>query len=137
MKAIIYVEPHAKGRPKASTFGGHVQIYPPTKTRKSEADIKASIRSEIGQAERYGGGEALVLWVTFYVVRPKSAPKRVKYPVTRPDLDNYLKTLLDALNKFAYPEDSQIVNIHAKKAFAETGTPPRIEFVLEREDESS
>ena len=75
-----------------------------------------------------------MLWVTFYVVRPKSAPKRVRYPTTRPDLDNYLKTLLDALDKFAFPDDAQIVNIHAKKAFAAVGTPPRIEFILEREE---
>ena len=135
MKAIILVEPHAKGRPKVSTFGGHAQVYTPKKTRMAEADIKASIRIEIAKAERFEAGEPLVLWVTFYVVRPKSAPKRVKYPVTRPDLDNYLKILLDALDKFALPDDAQIVNIYAKKAFAGVGTPPRIEFVLEREDE--
>lgn len=135
MRATIYVEPHAKGRPKVSTFGGHAQIYTPKKTRMAEADIKASIRSEIAKAERFGAGEPLVLWVTFYAVRPKSAPRRVKHPVTRPDLDNYLKTLLDALDKFAFPDDAQIVNIHAKKAFADLGTPPRIEFVLKREDD--
>jgi len=134
VRATILVEPHAKGRPKVSTFGGHAHVYTPKKTRIAEADIKASIRSEIAMAERYGAGEPLVLWVTFYLQKPKSASKKVKYPVTRPDLDNYLKTLLDALNKFAYPDDSQIVNIHAKKAFAKPGEPPRIEFVLERED---
>uniref|UniRef100_A0A6M3M6U9 Putative endodeoxyribonuclease n=1 Tax=viral metagenome TaxID=1070528 RepID=A0A6M3M6U9_9ZZZZ len=134
MRAIIHVEPHAKGRPKVSTFGGHAQVYTPKKTRIAEADIKAAIRNKIAKAERFGAGEALVLWVTFYVVRPKSAPKRVKHPVTRPDLDNYLKTLLDALDKFAFPDDAQIVNIHAKKAFAAVGTPPRIEFILEREE---
>ena len=134
MKATIYVEPHAKGRPKVSAFGGHAQVYTPKKTRMAEADIKAAIRTEIAKAERFGTGEPLVLWVTFYVVRPKSAPERVKYPTTRPDVDNYLKTLLDALDKFAFPDDAQIVNVHAKKAFAEVGTPPRIEFVLERED---
>lgn len=135
MKTTIYVEPHAKGRPKVSTFGGHAQVYTPKKTRMAEADIKAAIRSEIAKAERFGAGEPLVLWVTFYVVRPKSAPRRVKHPVTRPDLDNYLKTLLDALDKFAFPDDAQIVNIHAKKAFAAIGTTPGIEFVLEREDD--
>jgi len=134
MKAIIYVEPHAKGRPKVSTFSGHAQVYTPKKTRIAESDIKASIRAEIAKAERFLAGEPLVLWVTFYVVRPKSAPKRVKHPVTRPDLDNYLKTFLDALDKFAFPDDAQVVNIHARKAFAAVGTTPRIEFVLEREE---
>lgn len=134
MRATIYVEPHAKGRPKVSTFSGHAQVYTPKKTRMAEADIKAAIRTEIAKAERFGAGEPLVLWVTFYVVRPKSAPKRVKHPVTRPDLDNYLKTLLDALDKFAFPDDAQIVSINAVKAFALEGQSPRIEFILERED---
>jgi len=136
MRAIIYVEPHAKGRPKVTTFAGHAQVYTPKKTRIAEADIKASIRKDIMEQERFGAGDPLVLWVTFYRQKPKSAAKKLKQPISKPDLDNYLKTLLDALNKFAYPDDSQIVNIHAKKAFAEAGTPPRIEFVLEREDDN-
>ena len=134
MRAIINVEPYPKGRPKTTTIGKHAIVYTPKKTKIAEADIKASIRKEITKAKRFGAGEALVLWVTFYVVRPKSAPKRVRHPVKRPDLDNLLKTLLDALDKFAFPDDSQIVNIHAKKAFAAAGTPPRIEFILEREE---
>jgi len=134
MKAVILVEPYPKGRPKIATVGKHAIAYTPKKTRLAEADIKAAIRNKIAKAKRFGPGEALVLWVTFYVVRPKSAAKKVKYPVKRPDLDNYLKTLLDALDKFAFPDDAQIVNIHAKKAFAAAGTPPRIEFVLEREE---
>jgi len=134
MKAVIYVEPQAKGRPRITTVGTRAIAYTPKKTRISEADIKAAIRNKIAKLNRFGSGEALVLWVTFYVVRPKSAPKRVRYPTTRPDLDNYLKTLLDALDKFAFPDDAQIVNIHAKKAFAAVGTPPRIEFILEREE---
>lgn len=134
MRAVIYVEPHPKGRPRITTVGKHAIAYTPKKTRVAEADIKAAIRNKIAKLERFGAGEALVLWVTFFVVRPKNAPKRVIYPVKRPDLDNYLKTLLDALDKFAFPDDSQIVNIHAKKAFALPGTPPRIEFVLEREE---
>ncbi|KKM25986.1 hypothetical protein LCGC14_1589430 [marine sediment metagenome] len=134
MKATIYVEPYPKGRPRVAMVGKHTIAYTPKKTRISEADIKASIRREIAKAGRFGAGEALVLWVTFFVVRPKNAPKRVRHPVKRPDLDNYLKTLLDALDKFAFPDDSQIVNIHAKKAFAAEGTSPRIVIVLERQE---
>lgn len=140
MRATIYVEPHAKGRGKVGMFKGkdgrgHAVVYTPKKTRVSEADVKAAIRQEIMKQERFAASVPLVLWVTFYRQKPKTASKKVTQPVKNPDLDNYLKTLLDALNKFAYPDDSQIVNIHAKKAFAEIGTPPRIEFVLEREDD--
>ncbi|KKK56213.1 hypothetical protein LCGC14_3066770, partial [marine sediment metagenome] len=45
-----------------------------------------------------------------------------------PDLDNYLKLLLDALNKFAFPDDGQIVQLHADKVYGET---PMIEVWIE------
>ena len=134
MKAVILVEPTAKGRPRVALRGKFAHAYTPAKTRITEADVKAAIRKEVAKCERFAQGEPLVMWVTFYRVRPKSASKKVNHPVTRPDVNNYVSLLFDALNKFAYPDDSQIVNIHAKKAFAEEGSPPRIEFVLERED---
>jgi len=136
MRATIYVEPHAKGRAKVGMFGGHATMYTPKKTRLAEADIKASIRKDIMEQERFNSGEPLVLWAIFYRQKPQSAAKKLKQPIARPDLDNYLKTLLDALNKFAYSDDSQIVEIHTKKAFAEIGTPPRIEFTLDIKDDN-
>jgi Holliday junction resolvase RusA-like endonuclease len=105
-------------------------MYTPAKTQKTEADIKAAIRHELGQMQQFPAGLPLALNVTFYRERPKSAPKKLQYPVTRPDLDNYLKLLLDALDKYAMPDDSQIITITAHKVFAAVGALPRIEFEL-------
>ena len=134
MKAIIYVEPHAKGRPRMTSIGGHAVAYTPKNTRIAESDIKAAIRDELKRRERFGEGVPLVLYATFYRARPKTLKKSVKLPVQRPDLDNYLKTLLDALNKYAYVDDSQITQFVVNKRFAPEGTPPRIEFILEVEE---
>jgi Holliday junction resolvase RusA-like endonuclease len=42
---------------------------------------------------------------------------------SRPDLDNLIKTVLDALNGIAYTDDKQIVRLGATKAY---GTDPKI-----------
>lgn len=61
--------------------------------------------------------------VTFYLPRPKSAPRRVLYPATKPDLDKLVRSVGDALKGLAYEEDSRIVDIDARKRFAVESAP--------------
>jgi len=124
---VIYVEPIPKGRPRATIQGGHVFIYTPKKTVVAENMIRQALLGE----GAFGEGIPLRLEATFFRQRPKSLPKRVTLPVTKPDLSNYLKTLEDALEKFVYRDDSQIVDLHVKKRF---GSPPRIELTISSED---
>jgi len=131
IEAVIYVSPTAKGRPKATKFGGHAHLYTPARTRKSEAEIIATIRKEL-QADfnAFDKNMPLHLSATFFIPKPASSPKKVIYPVKRPDLDNYAKTLLDALNKYIFLDDSQIVSMRLRKAF---GSPPRIQLLIREE----
>ena len=41
-------------------------------------------------------------------------------PLTRGDVDNYSKGILDALNGVVYPDDKQIVELTVKKFYSET-----------------
>ena len=128
IEATIFVEPIAKGRPKATNFGGHARLYTPAKTRKSEAEIVASIRQELrDNFNAFDKDMPLFLLATFFIPKPASTSKKVLHPVKRPDLDNYAKTLLDALNHYIFPDDSQIVSMRVRKAF---GSPPRIELLI-------
>lgn len=125
----ILVEPTPKLRPRVATVAGHAVAYTPAKTRKAEADIKAVIREQIEEQDKFPPGVPLTLSATFTVVKPSSAPKRVKFPVKRPDLDNFLKLCLDSLDKFAFADDSQIVQFkNVSKVFGET---PMIEVWIE------
>lgn len=125
IEATILVEPVAKGRPKATRLpGGRILVYTPAKTRRAETAIREALVWKTGTFE---AGVPLYMEVTFFRPRPKSSPKRVTMPVQKPDLDNYWKTLLDALAKFVYPADSQITTAILKKRF---GSPPRIELLI-------
>ena len=128
IKTVIYVEPTAKSRPRSTIIHGRVHTYTPKKSRNAEADIRAMIRTQVMELGAFEDGVPLRLEATFYRDRPKSLPKRVTMPVSRPDYDNYAKLLTDALEKFVYKNDSQICTALIKKRF---GSPPRIELNIE------
>ncbi len=69
----------------------------------------------------------VVLTATFYLPRPKSAPKRVIYPATKPDLSKLVRSIEDALSKIAYTDDARIVKLNIEKLFA-IDSPPRVEI---------
>lgn len=66
----------------------------------------------------------LLTCATFTVKRPKTT--KLDYP--RPDIDNYIKAVLDVLNGRLYVDDTQVVSIQADKEWAPAGEEGRIEF---------
>lgn len=57
----------------------------------------------------------------FYMPRPATAPKRVAWPLKRPDVDNLFHKITDQWNGVFWRDDSQIVDVIVKKRFAEDG----------------
>ena len=118
-KFIIPGEPVAKGRPKLSRYG----TYTPKKTKEYEEHIKQEWCKN-GYKEPLTG--AVMVDITFYRSIQKSSSKAAKTakltgkvkPTVKPDLDNYIKAVLDGLNGLAWIDDSQIVNISATKEYS-------------------
>ncbi|GAC1585617.1 MAG: hypothetical protein NVS3B20_27620 [Polyangiales bacterium] len=65
----------------------------------------------------------LSVYVTFYLPRPASAPKRVKYPVRKPDIDKLSRLVLDACKGIVIADDARIVDLFARKRFATDAAP--------------
>jgi Holliday junction resolvase RusA-like endonuclease len=127
IETVIYVMPTPKGRAKVASFGGKARMYTPAKTVKAENEIAYAIRQQCMGQGMFDAGVPLALTATFCIPKPKSAGKKVTMPTHRPDLDNYLKLLLDALNGYVIPDDSQVVSIVSRKGF---GDVPRIELKI-------
>jgi len=49
--------------------------------------------------------------------------------VTKPDVDNYVKGIKDALNKVIWNDDSQVVDLTVSKFYSES---PRVEVLVEK-----
>lgn len=121
LRITIPGRPIPKGRPRFARMGQHVRTF----TDKATLTRENWIRQCALQAMSAVPGLAfpldcpLAVRVEFHVARPKSAPRRVTRPATKPDLDNLLKAVLDGLSLAGlFTNDSRIVAIEASKAFA-------------------
>ena len=71
-------------------------------------------------------GKPVTLRIVARFLPPKSKSKKVQQqmvdgeilPLKKPDMDNIIKVVADALNGVAYHDDTQIVMVIAKKAYS-------------------
>mgnify|MGYP001618310254 CR=1 FL=1 len=121
--------PVAKARPRVTrTRQGKSLTYTPDKTvRATQAWQALWMASKPLQKPLTG---PLALSLTFYMSRPKTAPKKRLYPMTKPDLKNMLALVEDALEGLAYFNDSQIISLNLVKHYAVYPDVPRTELIL-------
>jgi crossover junction endodeoxyribonuclease RusA len=63
--------------------------------------------------------------IDFWLNRPKSTPRKVVFPVKRPDLDKLARAVLDGLTAGgAWKDDSQVIRLGVAKYYSCEGTPP-------------
>lgn len=122
-----------KGRPRVARRGNYVHTYTPEKTRAFEEAIHFEfLASNCEKLPVYEKGTPLKANILIGVAIPKSYSKkryalcrdRVEAPTKKPDTDNIVKSVLDALSggaagAGAYEDDSQVVKIIAEKVYSE------------------
>ena len=111
IKFLIPMDPVPKGRHRFSRG----MVYTPSKTVKAEKLIASEAKRLCGITEPLKG--PIKLAAVFQIKRPKSVKR--EYATARPDLDNYLKTLCDALKDY-WLDDSQVVHIECLKRYGPT-----------------
>ena len=117
-------EPRGKGRPRF-TKDGHA--YTDSETKAYEKKIVAFYKKTYG-GFRWGDAAFIRIKVTAHYPIPKSATKAAIagmqagriLPSRKPDIDNVLKIVLDALNGVAYKDDSRVVCVEAEKVYSMT-----------------
>lgn len=115
-------KPVGKGRPRFKRMGNFVQTYTPEKT----ADYEKLVRLRFQNAGGAITDKPVKIEIVALFAPPKSARKKDKIemlanrilPVKKPDCDNIAKIVLDALNKIAYVDDSQVVELAVKKRYS-------------------
>ena len=116
---IVYIEPIACPRPRVTWQG---RSYYPVKYKNWIKDMRERLK------DMSVPDGALHVELTFIVKRPKAMRKgkRVIH-IKRPDLDNMVKAILDAL---PIPDDAVVCSITAKKFYGATGEDPQIEILI-------
>lgn len=128
IKFTYHGEAVGKGRPRVSRRGNYVHTYTPEKTRAFEDAIRFEfMASNCEQMPVYGREKTLKANILIGTSIPKSMPKykqalcrcRMIAPTKKPDIDNILKSVFDALNGYAFADDVQIVKVIAEKVYAD------------------
>lgn len=117
--------PIGKGRPKFSTFGGHVRAITPSKTRNAEGTIKLFAEQAMAGRDLIQGPVCLEILAIFPVPASYSKAKRQAclmgdiFPTKKPDLDNIEKLACDSLNGVVFVDDAQVVRVNSRKIYGE------------------
>lgn len=138
MRTVRFTVPGPpKGKARARTVrtrGGQTFSYTPEGTVLYENLVKISF-SETGE-KTFDADQSLHVSMTAYYPIPKSASRKKKEemsagrirPAKKPDIDNIIKSVLDALNGVAYHDDTQVVAVFAEKYYSDT---PRVEVEID------
>ena len=129
---VLWGEPKAQQRPR--TFYKRGAKYPTTWSPKENlAAYLIQIQEQLLNAQNRGIklNGPIELNATFFMKRPKGhltkTGKRSKqwktYPTTKPDYDNLIKGIQDALNTHVIGDDGAIVNAFIFKRYADKSDP--------------
>lgn len=109
--------PVPKARPRFTHSGG---CYTPKSTAVYEKIVYDI--AEFSGVKPAPKGTPVFLELQFFLPYPSSMPKNRRAfaePAVRPDLDNYAKCVLDGLNGIGWVDDAQVVQISARKRYAD------------------
>ena len=130
---MVVVEGKIKGkaRPRFNTKTG--RAFTPGDTITYENWIKCCYQNQCG---KFIDGAVKAIIYVYYKIPKSYTKKRVQairdgleMPLKKPDSDNIAKIVLDSLNKIAFDDDAQVVELTIIKKWTEE--QERIEFELE------
>jgi Holliday junction resolvase RusA-like endonuclease len=109
---MVDIEPMPLERAR---HGAHGSVYTP----RASQDFKNIVGLFCRQAAHVGPLlGALALDLEFMVQRPATIKESKRsLPCVRPDLDNYIKAVMDALNGVWWKDDGQVCQLSARKAY--------------------
>ena len=130
------VEPVAQMRPRF-TRRPYVHAYDPVKVKRYKEALAWHAQDQWMAAPATG---PIKLQLHFFRPVQKSLSKieharrlsGAHRPIVKPDLDNYIKSTLDALTGVLWADDNAIIKIEAEKYYSDQ---PRVEIVMEVEDD--
>ena len=114
---------NGKARPRLNMYTG--KVYTPTNTKDYENLIREYFKIKYHRTEILKG--RIKVTIVAYFAVPKSISKKDREnmllgnisPTKKPDIDNIVKIVLDALNKYVFEDDNQITKLDVEKVYAE------------------
>ena len=123
---VVPGTPVGKGRPKFARRGAFVSAYTPERTASYENLVKVVAAQAMAGRQIIEGPVEVVLVI--HVQAPESWSKKKKSealsgalaPTSKPDLDNIIKGIFDAMNGVVFKDDKQVSFVTAQKLYSQT-----------------
>jgi len=134
MKFTIPGQPQGKGRAKFARMGAYVKTYTPQQTASYENLIKLFYKKAFPSKPLTVAPLKITIKAYYLIPISWSNKKRLKAiggdirPTVKPDADNVIKVVCDALNGIAYTDDKQVVEMRCVKIY---DVAPRVEVLIE------
>ena len=112
-----------KGRPRVNSYTGIV--YTPTTTKDYECLVEQYFLLKYPRFKTLEGRVSVDIKAIFNIPKTTKKQDREKMlentisPTKKPDIDNIVKIILDAMNKFAFKDDTQITKLSVEKMYGE------------------
>lgn len=127
--------PQGKARPRVVRAKSGISLtYTPDKTVAYEELVRIRFKA-VAQGFRFPDDAQIGIQITACYPVPASKSKKIKAamlagevnPTKKPDCDNVIKIICDALNGLAYRDDQQITLAQIRKKYADV---PRVDIRL-------
>ena len=105
--------------------------FTPAKTVNYEALVKQTFAAKYPDFMPMSGPVRMIL--SIWLMPSKETQRKIKksiariYPIIKPDADNILKIVADALSGLAFVDDKQIISVYAEKKYS---LKPCVEVIL-------
>lgn len=115
-------EPVAQARPRVTRFGA----YDPSKCKAYKKTVGIIGRAAMREKEPFTGAVQVDIAICRSV--PKSWSRKRHHeavdgrtaPISRPDIDNYAKGILDGLKGVCWLDDAQVTVLNVRKIYSDT-----------------
>lgn len=119
-----------KERPRATTRNGHAIIYTPRPTKKAEEEIRNGWIEKAGiRHAKFDGPVEIEIAYTRRLFKSNPVKWIGRPDLRKPDVDNVLKLVMDALTGIAFKDDRQVIKASITKMGRVSATSPNQLFI--------
>lgn len=120
IETFIACTPKGKARPRVSVRYGKAHFYQKQPDRSEQNLITLELRKAIFASEamaKLPTDQPISVCIKVFKLRPKKS--KFNHPVSKPDVDNYAKLILDAASRFVFNDDAQVVSLYISKVYCD------------------
>lgn len=126
-------KPIGKGRPRATKRSKHIVLYTPEATATYESTVAlAASQAMAGQSLMTGPVDVLMrillpIPASWSKRKQAAAAEGTLVPIVKPDMDNVIKAIFDAINGVVWVDDTQVADLRVQRRY---GATPGVSVVV-------